>query len=98
MNESGSMFYVPPASEWARWSDALQWYISGWMLFFTVLVFVGVFVFAIKYRRRALGEVPKPVHGSMALEITWTVVPLLIALTMFAGGAALFYNYATPPA
>jgi cytochrome c oxidase subunit 2 len=98
MKESGSMFYVPPASEWARWSDWLQWYISGWNFFFTALVFLGVFVFAIKYRRRTLGEVPRPVLGSMALEITWSVIPLLIALTMFTGGAALYYNYATPPA
>ena len=35
----------------------------------TVLIFAAVFIFAMKYRPRSDDEYPKPVEGSMLLEI-----------------------------
>jgi len=57
---------------------------------FKILIYAGtaVFIFVegilvwtlIRFRRRPGQPEPKHVHGNTALEITWTVVPLLILL------------------
>ena len=41
---------------------------------------------------------PHQVVGSLALEMTWIVVPLVIALSMFVWGAALYFDAGRPPA
>jgi cytochrome c oxidase subunit II len=92
------MNFMPEiASEWAGKWEWLNWYLNFWMVFFTVLIFIGVFGFAIKYRRRSEADRPKPILGSVPLEILWIVVPFLISMTMFAWGAALYYDYGSPP-
>jgi cytochrome c oxidase subunit II len=94
---SHNMLWVPAASEWAVKSDWLQFYLIVWMVFFTVLIFASVFLFAVKYRRRSPDERPRPILGSLPLELTWTFVPLLIGISMFYWGAMLYYEYASPP-
>jgi len=64
----------------------------------TVLIFASVFFFAVKYRRRSPGEVPPQIHGSIPLEIAWSVIPFLIMLVMFGWGTELYYKNYTPPA
>jgi len=63
----------------------------------SVLIFGTIFVFAIKYRRRSADEVPKPIHGSWKLEVTWSIIPFLVMLTFFWWGAKIFFLNATPP-
>jgi len=36
--------------------------------------------------------VPRPISGSMVLELTWTIVPLLIAMTIFVWGASTYFK------
>jgi cytochrome c oxidase subunit 2 len=95
---SGSMLWTPAATEWAQRNDLLNLYLNFWMAAFTALVFIGVFYFAVKYRRRSPDERPRPILGSVPLEITWTIIPLLIGLSMFVWGARLYFEYAAPPA
>ncbi len=56
------------------------------MLFLGTIVFVGVeialFYVIVKYRRRPDSPQPKPVHGSTALEITWTIIPALVLIVV----------------
>ena len=56
--------------------------------------------------RRLRGQVPAPraetsigarIHGGMALEIAWTVIPLLICLGIFVLGAGIFFAMASRP-
>ncbi len=69
--------------------------VSGIM---TVLIFATITVFAIKYRRRSPDDpLPKPIHGSMLLEVTWSILPFLVMLVMFAWGARVFFDNYTPP-
>jgi cytochrome c oxidase subunit II len=92
------MNFMPEiASEWAGKWEWLNWYLNFWMVFFTVLIFLGVFVFAIKYRRRSEDERPRPILGSVPLEMLWIVVPFAISMTMFVWGAALYFDYGSPP-
>lgn len=76
--------------------DALYIYlllVSGIM---TALIFIGVAVLAIKYRR-VPGREAHPIEGSLILEIGWTVIPFFVMLTFFVWGAVLFFEERTPP-
>ena len=59
---------------------------------FSVLIFGTILFFCIRYRRRSEDERPKPVHGSIPLEIAWSVIPLIISLGIFALGADLYFR------
>ena len=67
--------------------DAIYFYISGVTVFFTLLISAVVIFFVIRYRRRNAFEIPRPIEGSTKLETLWSVIPLLIALSIFAWGA-----------
>ncbi len=77
--------------------DALYGYLILITLFFSVLVTVLIFYFAIKYRRRSPDEVPRPIAGSLVLESLWTVIPFVIAMSIFAWGASLYFTLYRPP-
>src|SRR5262245_35222110 len=77
--------------------DAVTSFLLALTTFFTILIFTLVIFFAIKYRRRAENEVPRPVAGSMRLELTWTVIPLLIVLVIFVWGTDVYFEMARPP-
>jgi cytochrome c oxidase subunit 2 len=63
----------------------------------TLLIFACVFFFAIKYHRKSDDDRPKLISGSLPLEITWSVIPFLVMLVMFAWGTKLYFQNYTPP-
>ncbi len=77
--------------------DHLYFFLTGLTLFFTFLIFATIFYFMIKYRRRSEEERPPVTQQSMALEITWIVIPSLICVVLFFWGASLFFAAARPP-
>lgn len=86
------------ASSIARQVDLLFLFLLAVSAFFIGLIFLTVIVFAIKYRRRSDTDRPRPIPGSLPLEILWTVVPLGLALVMFGWGAWLYFAINRPPA
>jgi len=86
------------ASTIAGQVDALLLFLTAVSAFFAGLIFLAVIVFAIKYRRRSEKEQPRPIHGSLALEIFWTVIPLGLTMIMFGWGAWLYFSMSRPPA
>jgi len=86
------------ASTTADAVDYLYYYLSAVTVVMCTLIFAAVFIFAIKYRRRSDDEVPQAIHGSLKLEIAWSVIPFLIMLTFFWWGAQIFFANASPPA
>lgn len=93
--------YIPlvpeRASSFAWKVDALYFYLSGVTLFFTLLISATLIFFVIRYRRRSPYEIPRPVAGSHKLETIWTIIPFVIAMTMFAWGATLYFEQYKPP-
>jgi cytochrome c oxidase subunit 2 len=85
------------ASTVATEVDLLYLFITAVSAFFVVLVAVLVAFFAIRYRRRAPDEVGANIHGSLALELTWTFIPFVLAMVMFFWGADLFFRLSRPP-
>jgi cytochrome c oxidase subunit 2 len=87
----------PNASSVATEVDLLYLFIAAISAFFVVLVAALVLIFAIKFRRRHPDEVGADIHGSLVLELSWTIIPFVIALVMFVWGADLFFRLARPP-
>ena len=89
-------FFPESASSMAKHVDALYFFILANVIFFTILVAVLVVYFSIRYRRSA-HPVAADIHGSMILEVGWTVIPLGIAMVMFAWGAIVYFMAFRPP-
>jgi cytochrome c oxidase subunit 2 len=85
------------ASTLADRVDGLFFFILAVAGFFTLLIAVLILIFMIKYRRRAATQGGAPIHGSLKLELAWTLIPLAIALAIFIWGARVFVTWATPP-
>ncbi len=77
--------------------DALYFYLLAVSAFFATLIALLVIIFAIKYRRRSEAELPRGIEGSLKLEVAWSVIPLIIALSFFFWGAKLFFAMNRPP-
>ncbi|MEK6282340.1 MAG: cytochrome c oxidase subunit II [Acidobacteriota bacterium] len=97
MQTSWIPFVPPSASTVSGKVDALYFYLSGVTLFFTLLISGVLIFFVIKYRRRTPFEIPRPIAGSHMLETLWSVVPFIIAMSMFAWGAQVYFQMYRPP-
>lgn len=89
--------YPEQASTVAGQVDALYAFLISVSIFFTALVFAGVFIMAIKYRRRDPNEVPKPLRESFLLELVWSGIPFGLVMVMFGWGAYVYFANYNPP-
>jgi len=76
--------------------EALYFYIWGVTAFFVLLISIVLVYFVIRYRRRNAFEIPRPIEGSTKLETLWSVIPLLIAMTIFFWGAKVYFAQYRP--
>jgi len=88
---------LPRASTFAVHVDRLYGFLVAVAIFFTILIFGLVALFAYKFRWQSSNPVGVPIHGHTGLEIFWTVIPLILAMIMFAWGAILFFDMRRPP-
>lgn len=70
-----------PAGPVARQQLALfEWTL--WLSVVVLVIVVGVLIYAVfRFRRKPTGDrdaIPNQVHGSVPLEITWTLIPVII--------------------
>jgi cytochrome c oxidase subunit II len=86
------------ASTIAPQVDHLLYFLLIVATFFTLLIFFAIFYFAVKYRRRSDQELPPAVHGSLTLELVWTIIPAALTMVMFVWGAWLFVKMQRAPA
>lgn len=84
------------ASSLASQVDGLYFFLIAVSVFFTLLIFALVFVFAVKYRKSAHAKAEQ-IEGSLPLELTWTLIPLGITMIFFAWGALIYFQEARPP-
>lgn len=86
------------ASAMAAEIDALYFFALGITAFFSLLIAVLVLYLAGRYRRRESGQIGGIAREPLWLEITWSVIPLVILLAMFVWGAKVFFAVNRPPA
>ncbi len=87
-----SFFFPEGASTTAGSVDALYFFLVAVSVFFGVLIAALLVAFAIKYRRRSDDERPPLIHGSLPLELAWTLVPAGIVLIIFLWSAEVFFT------
>ena len=85
------------ASTFAWQVDALYAYLIVVSIAFTIPIVAAIFFFAIKYRETAKYATPDEIHGSMVLETVWSIIPFVISMTIFLGGAVVYYQQYNPP-
>jgi cytochrome c oxidase subunit 2 len=95
---SGTPLFPERASTMAGRVDALYFALLGIAVFFSLLIAGLIVFYAVRYRRRTEDGVGARIHGGFALEITWTVIPLLITMVIFVWGASVFFAMSSPPA
>ncbi len=85
------------ASSVAGEVDALFLFILGVTGLFALGIWIALFYFAIRYRRRSEDDRPAEIHGSLLLELTWTIIPFLLMSAMFVWGAKVYFHLNRPP-
>jgi cytochrome c oxidase subunit 2 len=90
-------FFPQQASEQAATVDALYFFLVAVTAFFALLVAILISVFAVRFRRKYDSEVGEAIHGSLALELLWTFIPLGITMVMFVWGAQVFFHMTRAP-
>lgn len=94
-----SLLPIPEqASTQAVSVDTLFLVFTALVVFFTVLVCVVLVIFAIKYTRGTDADRSNPLDGSLKLEITWSVIPLFLAIGAFAWASHVYFEMVHPPA
>ena len=94
---SGIPLFPEQASTLAPAVDNLYFFVTAVTAFFALLVVVLVIIFAIKYRDKTGEKVGAPIHGSIPLEIMWSLIPFLISIVIFAWSADVFFDLYRPP-
>jgi len=85
------------ASTIARGVDHLYYFLTAVDLFFTAVIFLTVFYFAVRYRRRSPQDKATQIEGNLPLEALWTFIPLVLVVVMFLWGANLYIRNSRPP-
>ena len=94
---SGIPLFPEQASTIASDVDNLYFFVTAVTAFFALLVVIAVTVFAIKYRDRTGEKVGEPIHGSIPLEIGWSIIPFLISMVIFAWATVVFFQIVRAP-
>jgi cytochrome c oxidase subunit 2 len=88
---------------WPVQASTMAWHVDALYVFLLLVsavtcavVFTTIAVFAVKYRRHHSREA-EPMHGSLILEIGWSILPVGVFLVIFAWGAVLYFHERTPP-
>jgi cytochrome c oxidase subunit II len=88
---------IAQASNWVNQVDKTFFFIVGVSVFFLVLITSCMVYFVIRYSRKRNPKATN-IHGNIPLEITWTVIPTMLALVMFWFGWTDYKQESTPPA
>lgn len=97
MEQNGTFWFPPQSSTTAAEVDAIFYFIL-WTSF-VIFAGVGFFIvyYAWKYRRRSHADRPVHVEPSVALELSWIIIPTLLVLVVFWWGMKVFINVSVAP-
>ncbi len=97
MNLTNVALAPPSASNFAAEYDLIFYALVALTVFFTGIVGFFVVFFSLKYRAGNKVDRSRPMYENLKLELTWTIVPLILGLIMFYFGARLFIDMKNPP-
>jgi cytochrome c oxidase subunit 2 len=86
-----------PTADFGSEIDRLFMTIVWWALGVFVVVETALIVALIKFRARPGAPVPKPVHGSTLLEISWTLAPAIVLIFIAVPTIRTIFRTDGPP-
>ena len=89
---SGFPLFPEQASSLAAGVDALYLFLVGVTAVFSLGIAGAILLFVVLYRRRHADEWPGEIHGSLALELAWSIIPFVITMIVFVWGTVLFFS------
>ena len=92
-----SWFAPPQASTLAPQVDTLVLFLLAVSAIISVTIFIVIVVFCVKYRRRPGNLIGEPARHTAPIEITWTLIPMALAMIPFVWGAKIYLDEAQPP-
>ena len=96
--QADKTFFLPPArSTIAPAHDGLYHFVLWMSIFFTALIAGLLVYFVIKYRRKSPHDVPEGPTHSTAIELGWTLPPLILVMVIFTWGFRGFINLNQAP-
>jgi cytochrome c oxidase subunit 2 len=93
----GISLFPERASALAADVDNLYYFITAVAAFFAIVVTIFVIYFAAKYRTSDPFAVGARIHGSIPLELAWSIVPFLVSLVIFVWSASVYFDLNRPP-
>ena len=97
MNRLSEFMLPPQRSTIAEGTDALFNFITVTSVILLIGITIAIIYFAWKYRRRSENDVTPVITHNNFLEITWSVIPLILVLIVFGWGLSGYVNLTTPP-
>ncbi len=91
-NSSWVPLFPDQASTFAWQVDGLYFYLLAITAFFTIGIVAALIFLVIKYREKEKYATGAEIHGSIGLETLWSIIPFIISMTVFLGGAIVYYN------
>lgn len=91
-------FMLPEAkSPTADSTDALFHFINEVSFILLLGITISIIYFAIKYRRKSDNDVTPVIKHNTAIEITWSIIPLILSLIVFTWGYSGYLNLKSVP-
>src|SRR4029078_11258126 len=85
------------ASTFAWQVDLLYFYLIAVSVAFSIPIVAAIIFFMLKYREGQRYAETVEIHGSIVLETTWSIIPFVVSMTIFLGGAYVYFNQYTTP-
>ncbi len=91
-------FWPQSASSLAPAYDAMFIALTVLTAIITIAIAGTILYFVIRYRRRHEDETGADTPQSIRIEITWTLIPLLVLMAIFVWSTWLYLRMSSPPA
>ncbi|TVQ65091.1 MAG: cytochrome c oxidase subunit II [Balneolaceae bacterium] len=97
MNRLSEFMLPPQKSTVAEGTDALFHFITTTSIILLIGITIAIIYFSWKYRRRSENDVTPVITHNSALEISWSVIPLILVMIVFGWGLRGYVNLTTVP-
>ena len=90
-------YILPQASNFGRSIDGVFWVITAVCFAFALGVSFFLILFVSRYRQGTKVNRVLPAHEGIALELVWTVIPLVISLGLFLYSTIVYFETVRAP-
>lgn len=99
VSQQQGSFWMPPQASTTASDVDFVFYFVYWIAVFFFLLIVGLMTaFIFLYRKREGHQVEPSKHHNTTLEITWTVIPLILVIIIFIYGFKTYMDISEIPA